>query len=96
VNGRIYHPGDSLQVPGHEVDVLLAPVHGSWLKTAEVIDFMRAVQPTSTYGIHEAQLNDRGLSAVNEWLTEESQCGYQYLTPGSGIALDPRLSSPRF
>ncbi|MBO8195058.1 MBL fold metallo-hydrolase [Streptomyces oryzae] len=82
VDETVYHPGDSLHVPEQPVETLLVPVHGSWVKTTEVIDFVRAVRPQRSFAIHEAQLNERGLSSVNGWLTRETDSGYRYLRPG--------------
>jgi len=82
IDERLYHPGDSVHVPEEPVETLHVPVQGSWLKTCEAIDFVRAVKPQCAYGIHDAQLNDRGLSGVNAWLTEETGGVYRYLGPG--------------
>ncbi|MEQ4300287.1 MBL fold metallo-hydrolase [Plantactinospora sp. B6F1] len=82
VEGRVYHPGDSVHRPGVPVETLLVPVQGSWLKTAEAIDFVRAVAPERAYGIHDAQVNDRGLRSVHGWLAEEAGGCYRWLTPG--------------
>lgn len=82
VEGRVYHPGDSLHRPEVPVETLLVPVHGSWLKTDEAIDFVRAVAPERAYGIHDAQLNDRGLGSAHGWLAEQSGHDYRWLTPG--------------
>lgn len=79
----IYHPGDSLHVPPGPVETLLVPVHAPWLKLDEAIDFVRAVGPDRAYGIHDAQLNDRGLASVNAWLEQESACPYRHLPPGA-------------
>lgn len=81
VDDRVYHPGDSLTRPDRPVPTLLVPLHGSWLKTREAIDFVLAVGAKQTIGIHEGQLNDRGLSSVNDWLTETTQ-SYRYLPAG--------------
>ncbi|MET9361820.1 MBL fold metallo-hydrolase [Streptomyces sp. NPDC006632] len=78
----LYHPGDSLHVPDEPIETLLVPVQGSWMKTAEAIDFVRAIAPQRAFAIHDAQLNDRGLSSVNGWLAEETNSGYRYLSPG--------------
>ncbi|MFG3259546.1 MBL fold metallo-hydrolase [Streptomyces sp. NPDC048172] len=82
IEDEVYHPGDALHVPDQPVGTLLVPVQGSWMKTAEAIDFVRAVAPRRAFAIHDAQLNERGLSSVNGWLTEETDCGYRYLRPG--------------
>ncbi|MFJ9406846.1 MBL fold metallo-hydrolase [Streptomyces sp. NPDC101393] len=82
VDEEIYHPGDSLHVPEQPVETLLVPIHGSWMKTAEAIDFVKAVKPQRAFAIHDAQINERGLSSVNGWLAEETHHGYRYLRPG--------------
>jgi L-ascorbate metabolism protein UlaG (beta-lactamase superfamily) len=80
----LYHPGDSVHAPGVPVTTLLVPMQGSWLKTGEAIDFLRLVDPSVAVGIHEAQLNERGLAATNDWLAE-SHPSYRYLAPGSSV-----------
>jgi L-ascorbate metabolism protein UlaG (beta-lactamase superfamily) len=82
VDGSVYHPGDSLHVPEQPVDTLLVPLQASWLKLDEAIDFVKAVNPRQAHGIHDAQLNERGLASVNGWLSEEVDC-YHYLAPSS-------------
>ena len=59
-NGAFYHPGDALFVPPQEIDVLGLPVSAPWLKTGEVIDFVRAVGPRVAVPIHEALLSEVG------------------------------------
>lgn len=80
----LYHPGDSVHLPGVPVRTLLVPVHGTWLKGTEAIDFLRTVDPEVAIGIHEAQLNERGLSSVNAWLAE-NHASYRYLAPGDSL-----------
>jgi L-ascorbate metabolism protein UlaG (beta-lactamase superfamily) len=81
VDGMVYHPGDSLHVPEQSVDTLLVPLQASWLKLDEAIDFVQAVGPRRAYGIHDAQVNERGLASINGWLTEQTG-SYRYLGPG--------------
>ncbi|MGH3738744.1 MAG: MBL fold metallo-hydrolase [Micromonosporaceae bacterium] len=81
VDERLYHPGDSLYVPEAPVETLLVPVHASWLKTTEAIDFVNAIRPAHAYPIHEGQINERGLASVNDWFGKETT-GYRYLAPG--------------
>lgn len=82
VEDRLYHPGDSLHVPGQQIETLLVPAQGSWLNLAEAIDFVRAVNPARTFPIHDGQLNDRGLASVNAWFAEETEGVYRWLAPG--------------
>ncbi|GAA0365512.1 MULTISPECIES: MBL fold metallo-hydrolase [Micromonospora] len=81
VGDAVYHPGDSLHLPGRPVRTLLVPAQASWLKLTEAIDFATAVGATEVFPIHDAQLNDRGLASVNGWFTETVP-GYRYLAPG--------------
>ncbi|MET1074568.1 MAG: MBL fold metallo-hydrolase [Umezawaea sp.] len=81
VDGSVYHPGDSLHVPDVAVETLFVPVHGSWLKTTEALDFVNTVAPRRTFPIHEGQLNDRGLDAANGWFVQETAHGYRHLRP---------------
>ncbi|MEU1200403.1 MBL fold metallo-hydrolase [Streptomyces sp. NPDC005813] len=83
VEDRLYHPGDSLHRPDRPVETLLVPLQGSWMKTDEAIDFVRAVEPERAYGIHDGQINERGLSSLNGWLTDECGGRYRWLAPGS-------------
>lgn len=85
VGGELYHPGDSLHVPEEPVETLLVPAQGSWLKMAEAIDFVKAVNPRRAFAIHDAQINERGLASVNGWLAETTDNGYQYLAPGESL-----------
>jgi L-ascorbate metabolism protein UlaG (beta-lactamase superfamily) len=59
VEERVYHPGDSFDVPGGvAVDTLFVPVTAPWLKTSESIDFVRAVRPRRAYALHDALANE--------------------------------------
>ncbi|GAA2070122.1 MBL fold metallo-hydrolase [Streptomyces albiaxialis] len=84
VDEAVYHPGDALHVPDRPVETLLVPVQGSWMKTAEAIAFVRAVAPQRSFGIHDAQVNERGLASVHGWLAQETR-GYRYLRPGESL-----------
>lgn len=83
VGDCLYHPGDSLHVPDRPVETLLVPLQGSWMKTDEAIDFVRAVEPERAYGIHDGQINERGLGSLNGWLTHECGGRYRRLLPGA-------------
>lgn len=81
VDDAVYHPGDSLALPGAPVETLLVPAQGSWLKLTEAITFATTVGARRVFPIHDAQLNDRGLASVNGWFGETLP-GYGYLAPG--------------
>ncbi|MEV1019492.1 MBL fold metallo-hydrolase [Streptomyces sp. NPDC050264] len=85
VDGSVYHPGDALHVPEGPVETLLVPAHGSWLSTAQAIDFVNAVGPRRAFAVHDAQINERGLSSVNGWLAQDTDTDYRYLRPGESL-----------
>jgi L-ascorbate metabolism protein UlaG (beta-lactamase superfamily) len=85
IDGTTYHPGDALHVPDEAVHTLCVPVQAGWLKLTEAIDFVNAVAPTRAFGIHDAQINDRGLGSVNHWLATQGGCDYRYLAPGDTL-----------
>jgi len=87
VEESAYHPGDSLFVPDLEVRTLFVPLQASWLKTAEAVEFVRAVRPDVTVPIHEGQLNERGLWAGNSRLAESTGHGYRWLAPRESLSL---------
>ncbi|MET8978957.1 MBL fold metallo-hydrolase [Streptomyces sp. NPDC004539] len=82
VEGRVYHPGDSFHRPGRAVESLLVPLQGSWMKTDEAIGFVRAVGAERAFGIHDGQLNERGLGSLNGWLARGCGGRYRWLAPG--------------
>jgi hypothetical protein len=71
--GGLYQPGDSLDMPGMKVETLLAPMQASWLKTAEAISFIPAVAPRRAVGIHDGQINERGIGSINGWSDQRSE-----------------------
>jgi len=87
VEESAYHPGDSLFVPDVPVHALFVPLQASWLKAAEAIEFVRAVRPELTVPIHEGQVNERGLAALNSWLGETTGPGYRWLAPRQSLLL---------
>ncbi len=68
-DGAFYHPGDALFVPEQDIDVLGLPMGAPWLKTGEVIDFLRAVHPRRAVPIHEALLTETGMQVTQNWVT---------------------------
>jgi L-ascorbate metabolism protein UlaG (beta-lactamase superfamily) len=56
--GSFFHPGDSFLVPPSDVDVLAVAVDGPWLKLAEAVDYVRAVNPRVAVPMHEGETTD--------------------------------------
>jgi L-ascorbate metabolism protein UlaG (beta-lactamase superfamily) len=85
VDERVYHPGDALHVPEQEIDTLLVPTSGPWLKLAEAIDFVNAVRPRRAFAIHDALLSDRGGEIVGRLIGQFTETDYRYLAPGTSV-----------
>jgi L-ascorbate metabolism protein UlaG (beta-lactamase superfamily) len=83
----IYHPGDALFVPDEEVETLLIPSSGPWLKHREAIEFARAVKPARAFPIHDALLSDLGLANIDAWLEEKSGTEYTRIPLGGSVEL---------
>lgn len=62
VDGRFFYPGDAYTDPGVPVEVLATPVGAPWLKVAEMMDYVAALRPGTTFPTHERTLSDAGLA----------------------------------
>jgi len=56
VDGTVWHPGDAFDALPRQVEILLLPVGGPWMKIGEAIDFARAVAPRVIVPIHQGGL----------------------------------------
>lgn len=62
VDGALFYPGDQFTVPPVPVRVLATPIGAPWLKVAEVIDYVAAVEPALAFPTHEQTLSEPGLA----------------------------------
>lgn len=89
VEGNVYHPGDSFVVPdGISVQNLLVPLHAPWSKVGEVIDFVVSVRAPRAFPIHDALLNDAGVTLVENHVTRIGAAygsTYRHLSPGESV-----------
>lgn len=89
-NGAVLHPGDAFQ-PVDDVDTVLLPVNGPWVKMLDVEAFLRDHRPRRFIGIHDGIVNEHGL-AINRkqlrMLAEEYGSRYLPLSPGESVELD--------
>lgn len=85
IDDAVYHPGDSFTVPGVAVATLLVPIHAPWSKVAEVVDFVTAVDPGQSFQIHDALLNQNGLSLVERLINALTTTPYTYLASTSTV-----------
>ena len=70
VDGLVFHPGDAFTVPDAPVATLLLPLQAPWSRTADVIDYVRAVRADQAFAVHDGLLNDVGLGVVGGLLGE--------------------------
>ncbi|WP_035805058.1 MBL fold metallo-hydrolase [Kitasatospora mediocidica] len=84
----LYHPGDALFVPAEQVETLLVPASGPWVKLGEVIEFVRAVAPARAFPIHDAHFNDIGLETFDWWLETKGGTDYARIPTGESVVLD--------
>lgn len=87
IEGRIFHPGDSLQRPEGRVDVLLLPLGAPWLKLSEVIDFARDVAPRIVVPIHQGGLAEAHRRLHGGLLAKLLPEGTELVIPAVGEAL---------
>jgi L-ascorbate metabolism protein UlaG (beta-lactamase superfamily) len=87
VDGEVYHPGDAFFVPPGRVPALLVPVSGPWVKTAEMLDFVRAVAPERAFPIHDAVLSEIGLQLVDGWASRMGQTNYERIPLGGSVEI---------
>jgi L-ascorbate metabolism protein UlaG (beta-lactamase superfamily) len=52
----LLHPGDEFTPPIVDVELLALPVSGPWQSLADAVDYLRVVNPTHAFPIHEATL----------------------------------------
>jgi len=85
VGGQVFHPGDALTVPEEPVATLLLPMHAPWSRTADLIDYVRAVHADQAFGVHDGLLSDTGLGVVGGLLGERgpgTPTPFSRLAPG--------------
>ena len=85
VEDAAYHTGEALHVPDVDVETLLVPMHGSWLTTSAAVEFIRRVGPRRAIGIHDGQINDRGVMSVGHWLGSSAAVDYRWVPPGTDL-----------
>lgn len=85
----VYHPGDSFELPGQDVDVFCAPVCAPWAKMSELIDLAREVGAPRTLGIHDLVYSERLLPLADGRMTDFLAAqGGRYSRPEPGEDLE--------
>lgn len=90
VNDSLFYPGDAFTVPAFPVSVLATPVGAPWLKISEVMDYVTAVTPKTTFPVHEQTLSPAGFAMHADRLrtaTERIGGMAVVLQPGESLTL---------
>ena len=90
VAGQVFPPCDALTVPDEPVATLLVPMHAPWSRTADLIDYVRAVHADQAFAVHDGLLNDTGLGIVSGLLGERgpgTPTPFSRLAPGDTTEL---------
>jgi L-ascorbate metabolism protein UlaG (beta-lactamase superfamily) len=90
IDGELFHPGDSFTVPEEPVPTLLLPISAPWLKAGDMIDYFRAVAPARGFAIHDAILNDAGITLMTRMMSvaaAPSQAEVSWLEIGTTLEL---------
>jgi L-ascorbate metabolism protein UlaG (beta-lactamase superfamily) len=86
IDGEVFHPGDAFTVL--QAPTLLVPGQAPWMKTPEMIEYLRAVAPRRALAVHDGLLNDAGLALLDSQLAGESkrqEAEIRRLRPGESV-----------
>ncbi|MCP2165308.1 MBL fold metallo-hydrolase [Goodfellowiella coeruleoviolacea] len=90
VADEVFYPGDALTVPDRPVGTLLAPTLAPWLKSVELLDYVRRVRPTRLYSTHDGMANELGLIVVDNVVRAargEGGGDYRRIPPGESVEI---------
>lgn len=87
-DGRVFHPGDSYELPGVHIETLLMPTSGPWTSMEKAIDYIRAVAPTRAFQIHEVELSEVGREYALYFLGPDGPGGAQISSLAVGETIE--------
>ncbi|WP_062288926.1 MBL fold metallo-hydrolase [Demequina phytophila] len=87
IDGRVYHPGDSLEPPAADVELLLTPVSGPWFHLDAAVELVRALRPARAIAIHEAHASEVGLALAARLMGQLAGVPLEALAPGEAVEL---------
>ncbi|MBI2990369.1 MAG: MBL fold metallo-hydrolase [Candidatus Magasanikbacteria bacterium] len=60
-DGRLFHPGDALNVyPDKPVEILALPVIAPWMRMADSLEYAKKIKPQLVFPIHDGMLKHVG------------------------------------
>nr|WP_284291304.1 MBL fold metallo-hydrolase [Angustibacter aerolatus] len=87
--GALLHPGDAYDVVPADVDVLALPLWAPWAKSAETVDYLRAVRPAVAVPIHDGPLQPAARGMYVGHARTLGPEGSEVRPLDAGIATDP-------
>lgn len=83
----LLHPGDEFDPPSQTVEILALPISGPWQKLSDVVDYLRAVNPTMAFPMHEAVTSRPALFHNYLENLKPSSTTFQVLEPQTSTTL---------
>lgn len=90
VDDTLYHPGDSLVLPGQPIKVLSLPIIAPWEKVSESVDFLMTVKPELAFPTHDSMLAESGIELYDRWhamAAEKFDITYKRLVSGETLEI---------
>jgi L-ascorbate metabolism protein UlaG (beta-lactamase superfamily) len=90
INGALFFPGDSFVVPDENVQFLAVPIAGPWCRIADVIDYVKVIQPEMIFPVHDWVLSKEGYDITTTVLAKnigDSGIVFTHLRPGETLQL---------
>ena len=90
VDGIFAHPGDSFDLPKHEVAVIAVASDGPWLKTYEAMEYISKAKAKCFVPCHDAFSSELGRGVNNNWLGRacaEAGVELKVLTPEESLEI---------
>lgn len=56
----LYHPGDAIDAPIQNIDLLAVPIQAPWCTLKETVEFVSACKPQAFMPIHDGLVNSKG------------------------------------
>ncbi|MFS3129756.1 MBL fold metallo-hydrolase [Nocardioides sp. Bht2] len=84
----VFHPGDALDLPKCTVDVLMVPSSAPWLRSADAVDFARAVGAPTNLAIHDRVYTEFGHGVLDTQMKALLGSEQRYLRVPDGTDLD--------
>ena len=70
IDKKFFYPGDAFTNPGKPVEILALPVSAPWLTIEDVLKYAQEVNPEFAFSVHDAMLNELGLTYIKKTVTE--------------------------